>query len=131
MAEPNEPEEGTLAADRWVRIMADYCADGVWARDGCGGCADELPVDPALIARIRAWQEWYDTKAADFESPSPFDVKAFAAEGLAIARAVKAALPDWTVMYFDEAALPANLEGVARHVFEYEITLSSSDGPSS
>ena len=32
------------------------------------------------------------------------DLEAFAAEGRAIAHAVKAELPDWSIVYFDEAA---------------------------
>ncbi|MDO9709847.1 hypothetical protein [Paracraurococcus lichenis] len=122
-AEP--PQEAlSLAEARWVRIMVDYCADGVWHPDGCAGHAEELPVDAGLIARIRRWQEWYDTESKDYLPPEErtgqFDLAAFAAEGLAIARAVKAALPDWTVIYFDEAACRLD---APRESFEYEIIL--------
>jgi hypothetical protein len=116
---PAVPEDLPFTEERWVRIMADYSADGVWHRDGCGDSADELPVGADLIARIRRWQAWYEQD--DPRDPDArFDVEAFAAEGRAIAQAVKAALPDWTVVYFDEAACR---RGGPRETFEYEITL--------
>jgi hypothetical protein len=111
----------TFAEERWVRIMCDYSADGVWHKDGCGDDADQLPIEKTLIDRIRRWQDWYETGLRDAD----FDVKAFSAEGLSIARAVKEFLPDWTVIYFDEAALAQASPGSPRHVYEYEIRLDS------
>ena len=115
-----EMDDNLLVAHKWVRILADNSADGVWDIEGCGCCADDLPIPAALIDRIRAWQAWYDR---DENGWGLFkgDVDAFAAEGLAVARAVKAALPDWTVVYFDEAARVGAAEGAAREVFEYEV----------
>ncbi len=110
----------TFAEERWVRIMCDYCADGVWHKDGAGGCADELPVSQELIDRILRWQESYETN--DYNSPEPkFDWEAFSAEGLSIAKAIKAALPEWTVIYFDAAASMRAGLNVPRHVYEYEV----------
>ena len=59
------------------------------------------PSRPGLVTRIRAWQETYE--ASDPDDSPDFDWTAFDAEGWSIARDVKAALPDWTVIYFDEA----------------------------
>lgn len=114
--------------DRWVRIMADYCADGMWDRDGAGGFAPDVPISTALRARIGEWCATYDK--TDLYLPVemrkvPFDMEAFCAEGLAIARAVKSELPDWTVVYFDEAKCPKRWQvGTDRSVFEYEVTAS-------
>jgi hypothetical protein len=111
----------TFAEERWVRIMCDYSADGVWHKDGAGDSADKLPLERTLIERIRRWQDWYETQLDD----ANFDVNAFSAEGLSIARAVKNSLPDWTVIYFDEAELARASPGAPRSVFEYEVRLDS------
>ena len=119
-----ENDERPFAEDRWVRIMADTCAEGVWDRDGANRCVDQLPVSPDLQGRILAWQDWYD-RCDDEEDPgyADFDRAAFAAEGLAIAKAVKTGLPDWTVIYFDEAKPTLGWKpGQPRDHFEYEIT---------
>lgn len=89
---------------RWVRIMAVHGSEGVWRMDGTEGVLDDLPVARSLRDRLDAWQAVYDEHDDMDEAAPRLDVDAFAAEGLAIARAVKAALPDWTVVYHDEAA---------------------------
>jgi len=40
---------------------------------------------------------------------------------LALARDVKAQLPDWTIIYFDDAAADGNPPGALRESFEYEV----------
>lgn len=90
--------------DRWVRVICHYSADGVWNSRGEACDADDLPISAGLIARLRAWQALYDARTDDESAGAAFDVEPFAAEGLAIARAIKAELPDWTVVYWDEAA---------------------------
>lgn len=131
-------DEPTFADERWVRIMADTAAEGVWDCRGTSGCADELPIPADLVERLLRWQVWYDRSEADEGGFDPaFDLDAFSAEGLAIAHAIKAALPDWTVLYFDEArcqqarAARWDERGVYRGepprlTFEYEITLPES-----
>lgn len=113
-------EDNELIAHKWVRILADSSAEGVWEIGGGGTTADALPVPAALIQRIRAWQAWYD-RDEDKWGLFRGDVVAFSAEGLAIARAVKAALPDWTVVYLDSAAAERAEEGGPRAAFEYEV----------
>ena len=55
-------------------------------------------------------------------SEGEIDLEAFAAEGRAIARAVKAELPDWSIVYFDEAeAARAKYQGAPT---SYEIEIS-------
>ena len=111
--------DNNLVEHKWVRLLADSCADGVWARDGCSGLADDLPVSAQLILRIRAWQAWYDRDEDDW-GLFKGDVEAFSNEGREIARALKAELPDWTVVYFDKAASERHPDGPRTH-FEYEI----------
>ena len=98
--------ERTLADDKWVRIMADFCAEAIWCKDGAGTSIEELPVTPELRDRILAWQHWYDDQCEGYLPPSErttqFDYAAFSAKGLALALEVKRQLPDWTVIYFDE-----------------------------
>ena len=88
---------------RWVRLMAVFGSEGVWQMDGTEGALDDLPVPLPLRDRIDAWQAAYDEHDDMDEDAPALDVARFAAEGLAIARALKAALPDWTVVYHDEA----------------------------
>lgn len=117
-----------LADDKWVRIMCDYSADGVWAKNGGAAMLSSLPVSPDLLGRIRRWQDWFETSPID-DSGWP-DIDAFCEEGEEIARVVKAALPDWTVVYFHEAKYEAVWKGlsckerknVPRDRYEYEIT---------
>jgi hypothetical protein len=53
----------------------------------------------------------------------------FSREGLSIAKAVKAELPGWTVVYCDEALASANLEGRRTGPRVYEITLPKDSEP--
>ena len=105
---------------RWVRLMAVYGSEGVWQMDGTEGMLDDLPVPPALRDRIDAWQAFYDEHDDMDEEAPVLDVARFAADGLAIARAVKAALPDWTVIYHDEAK---SKRGLPRGACESEIAV--------
>ena len=57
--------------------------------------ASGFPLSPRLA-------RWCDRFQASFDRE--IDLEAFAAEGRAIAHAVKAELPDWSIVYFDEAA---------------------------
>lgn len=117
-------EDGTFSEEQWVRIMPDYSADGVWHRDGCAGDADELPVGKDLVARIRVWQSWYESSISrDYDAAPDWDSVAFAKEGLAIAQAVKAALPHFTVIYFDEHKARSADPSTPFSAFEYEIDL--------
>ena len=71
----------------------------VWDHDGTALDLARLPLRPRLRARLA---RWCDRFQASFDRE--IDLEAFAAEGRAIAHAVKAELPDWSIVYFDEAA---------------------------
>ena len=96
-----------LKEDKWVQIMCDFCADPVWDREGVPAELADLPVSESLQERLRAWQEWYEREADAIDGRPTFDVASFASEGHALAREVKSALPDWTIVYLDEARLQA------------------------
>jgi hypothetical protein len=117
-----------LTDDKWVRVMADFHAEGVWNKDGAGCSADELPISNALNVRLLNWQGQYDEECEDYlpddersERGRKFDRAAFSEEGRQIAQAIKAELPDWTLIYFDdEKAFGRETDG-DRSAFEYEI----------
>lgn len=114
-----------LAKDKWVRVMTDYSSDGLWAKDGCAVDDQELPVSTELKQRLSVWCANYEK--SEFYLPpeerrnGQFDLIAHGKEGRDIARAIKAELPDWTVVYFDEAVLEIVGRDAPRGSFEYEI----------
>ena len=110
--------------------MCDWTADAVWDSRGRCCSADELPVSDALRDELRRWQQAYDDSGLDgsehtrnSRSP-PFDQQAHSRWGLVLARRVKAELPDWTVVYFDEWAaksIAGVVKGKQREKFEYPV----------
>ena len=89
----------TRRRPKHLRLMADYGSAGVWDHDGAPLDPAKLPLSPKLRSRLARWCARFQKS---FETE--IDLDAFAAEGRAIARAVKAELPHWSVVYFDEAA---------------------------
>ena len=106
----------------WVRVMADYSSDGLWDVDGCGFGIDEMPVSAGLRNRIEVWCSWYEkSKFYLPERDRPeFDLETFSEVGLQLARSIKAELPSWKVIYFDESKYHANPMR-PRSEFEYEV----------
>ena len=103
----------TARRRRNLHLMADYGTAGIWDYDGAPLDPAKLPLSPKLRTRIERWCARLQ-KSLETE----IDLDAFAAEGHAIARAVKAEMPSWSIVYFDEAAAarakyqgaPANFE---------------------
>lgn len=117
-------------SDRWVRIMADYCAEGVWDSEGYAHTPDDLPLSDGLRADIRVWAAWYDRDCEDgMPDPKPFPLGDFAAQGLILAQRVKGELPDWTVIYHDEEKAAKLRWDHDRAAFEYEITAGPPHAP--
>jgi hypothetical protein len=113
-----------------VRIVADYDSPGYQLADEDARVLAALPVGDELLARLAAWCDRFDRDcdplAYEDVTGARFDFVAFAAEGLEIAKAVKRALPGWTVLYWDEAldwylARDPRSYNPARS--EYEVTL--------
>lgn len=113
----------SMVEAKWVRIMCDYCADPLWGPDGAMEVLEDLPVPEELRERLRAWAEIYDAQDPCSPDGIRLDLPAFAEEGRSIAQEVKAALPDWTVIYFDEEAADGKPLNAPRETFEYEIGL--------
>jgi hypothetical protein len=112
-----------------VRIVADYCSPGYQMVDAEARAFGELPVSAELLDELARWSNRYERcDPQDYEDVCGmrFDFVRFAAEGLEIAKAVKRALPAWTVLYWDEsldwflAREPRNYNPARS---EYEITL--------
>ncbi|PYE86669.1 hypothetical protein [Phyllobacterium leguminum] len=133
-------EDDCLAREKWVRVMCDYGAEGVWDKDGVSREPEELAISRELMDRIYKWQEWhdrivdryYDEELSDDDESLIRDYIANSAEGYDIALAVKSALPDWTVVYFDEAKSRDKTSRrltSARSYFEYELHLDQEDRP--
>lgn len=96
--------------------MADYGSAGVWDHDGVPLDPARLPLSPKLRTRLARWCTRFQKS---FETE--IDLDAFAAEGRAIARALKVELTGWSIVYFDEAAAArADYEGA---LAEYEIEM--------
>ena len=112
----------SLVDDKWVRIMADYCADAVWDREGASDSIEELPVSPGLRAALLGWQHWYDHDCPT-EDAVWLDRAVFSAVGQELAKAVKRALPDWGVVYFNENRIQHG-RVQDRLEFEYPIHLT-------
>lgn len=116
---------GGFCKDKWVRVMCDFSAEGLWARDGASIGTDTLPISRKIKQRLLEWQEWFERDYEVYLPPSQrtttFDVIAFSKEGLEIAKAIKAELPDWAVVYFDEEKSDAGNRNSDRSSFEYEV----------
>lgn len=89
---------------KYVKVMADYCADPVWLK-GSNGNLDDLPISSCLRDRLRGWALFYDAFCQDYvpsedrEKP-PFPEKAFSDIGAFLARKLKQELGnEWTVEY--------------------------------
>lgn len=109
----------------YVRVMCDYCADGLWSEDGAAH-PDDYPITPALKARIAAWQDEFERAASIDRGMSREVLLAFNAEGRAIAVEMKLQLPDWTVVFFDSVRVWETSGGGDRDraYFEYPIDAS-------
>ncbi|MGI4947240.1 MAG: hypothetical protein ACRYHC_00905 [Janthinobacterium lividum] len=99
------------ASERWVRVMAENDAPGLWDATGCARIPECLPISATLQDRIRRWQLWYDDldelntsfpEPMYWEQRDDMPIAAFNAEGRAIGRAIKTELPsNWTVIVVD------------------------------
>lgn len=86
---------------RRIRIFCDYGVEPVWGDYGL----DDLPITPELRERMLAWARLYESKDSGVLIRQWEHAAALGAEGRAIVRELKRQLPDWTVVYLDEAAL--------------------------
>lgn len=116
-------KDDILNSEKWVRVMCDFCADGIWDKKGRACHPSDLPVSAEIKTMLAGWQAWYEHNDHS-KTTRWFDVDAHANFGHFIARLVKQELPDWTVIYHDEAAPSLDWSpGMPRDHFEYEINI--------
>ena len=127
------PEEvAQLEKERWIRVMCDFSADGVWNQEGLATSPDVLPISIELMMRIYAWQAVYETLDPLDGPVDPNDFAQFVNEGFQIAVEMKRQLPNWTIIYHDDGRAGelggishARIKNPTEHYrlwFEYEIT---------
>ena len=105
--------------DRFVKLMPDFCSEGVWNREGVHMNLDELPIHYWLKCMIREWIAEYDRGYSAMDDDT-FDMEKFAKHGYALAVKLKQNLPDWTVMYFDENKMFGN-NNRDEYIFEIKL----------
>ncbi len=71
---------------------------------------------------LLAWQEVFEDWPHDRRLMEHPDYEAYCEEGFRIARDMKTEMPEWTVIYLDEARCAQHEFGQPRGNFEYEIT---------
>lgn len=89
----------------FVKLMADYSSDGVWASSGAMMNRDSLPIGQDLKDAIERW--CLDYESSQFYLPPEertvdFDVASFNARGEELAKQLSRELPGWTVVHFPE-----------------------------
>ena len=91
-------------------VMARGNPYGLWRVAGGEVSAVELNLPAELVERLGKWSRSFTAATKDQDDPGRADVlAAFSAEGLAIARAVQAALGEaYEILFFDEAKLEAH-----------------------
>ena len=85
--------------DRYVCVMADYSATGIWRKSGAMASLRSLPVDAETIFQLGQWQFWHDNRHSDNDI---LNLDHFVQFGWGLVWAIKHQLPDWTVVYWDE-----------------------------
>lgn len=91
--------------ERYIKLMADYCSDGVWNDRGSMMDRDSLPISQALKDAISAWCGLYENSEfylSPHERHAVFDVGTFNACGENLAALLRLELPDWTIEYRPE-----------------------------
>lgn len=114
-------EESRPPLKKHAHIDAERGEEGMWTEKGfCLPFAnDYLPITPELAGRVIDWQ----LRSEDWSGL--FELESFSREGLALAKEVKAQLPDWRIIYWDHyKSHEARERGIKdSRYYEYEITL--------
>lgn len=114
-----------------VKIMVEEGGLGYWLADPPAQALGDLPISEGLRDRLYRWNtRWEQDCSSDaYEDPmgARFDFVAFANHGFVLAKAVKRELPQWTVVYRDEALewrywMTREPRRYDRALSEYEIT---------
>lgn len=94
--------------NKYLRVMCDYGAHGLWHEVGAPLTVEEimkLDLPFWLREMLFEWADVYETNQEWMPpemNPKPFDYETFNKNGWAIARKIKMSKPDYTIFYFDE-----------------------------
>jgi len=95
----------SVTGDKYLKIMCDYTAEGVWTRRGATS-PYLLPLSDELREKLVDWNGIFDIGLEE----SGLTWEQFNAMGLDLAKQVKKELPDWTIYFYDEMAYPGDEE---------------------
>ncbi|APG30475.1 Hypothetical protein GbCGDNIH3_1596 [Granulibacter bethesdensis] len=123
-ARPQDMKDApVLPPDKYI-VMGGDLTHCLWSSKGEMILLADLPISQDLTTRLQAWEDWADD-FEDFLPPeerAPFDLEGFTEAGLEIARALKAELPDYTILYCDESRWQARKElGLTPAECRYEV----------
>jgi hypothetical protein len=105
--------------DKWVRIMPDFCSDGVWNSEDAAILAEDIPISASAQIALKLWSYCHDVTVGPIgRSDDQEAIKVIAEYGRRLAQAIKDEIPDWTIIYHD-----ISKEGMKSDI-EYEIFAS-------
>lgn len=84
----------------YLKLMADYCSDGVWVESGAMTDRDALPISDGLKDDIAGWCATYEDSEfyhEPHERKGVFDTEAFNERGRLLADRLRSELPDWRI----------------------------------
>lgn len=84
-----------MLAEKYVRVMCDFFADGVWCSKGVCYSTDDLPISDELKEMIKEWQADYDANF-NLEDESQYEIHDDHRNK--IVRLMRKELPDWTIV---------------------------------
>jgi hypothetical protein len=105
--------------EKWIQLRLTCSNKGLGRKDGSAIDPAALPISDDLRERLEAWcARLWDTLGDETitgiaRTPAGREqawalIDTLDKEGFAIARALKAELPDWTVYYYDAATVAAS-----------------------
>ena len=120
--------------ERWIQLSPAFSNDGLRGKDGEAIAPAALPISDELRERMTAWcVRLFDVLADETttgmaRTPAGRErawtlIDALDKDGLNVARALKAELPDWTVYYYDAATVAA--EHFGRPAAEFGVLIEN------
>lgn len=93
--------------DKYLKIMADYSATGLWDRFGMEIRFEEVPELPFWwVPKFKEWTEWYEENDDWMEgSEHDFPYQEFSDAGRELTQKLANVFVDWEIWYFDEAEM--------------------------
>lgn len=95
-------DEGLTKPEKYLRIMPDYYATGVWNFDGINCRYSKFPLSAYTVSLIEVWVEWYNWQDSVTDEFRKCTEEQFLTLGNLIFERAMAELPDYTIEYFPE-----------------------------